>query len=95
MKIFDYFYYIFAFVLGVVVTMVIYSAIYALGMPKLVLVLAVALLAIVLCGGTGFALGARRAKEMCKIARSEGVSQGIRLGRAERQSEIQNFLEVK
>lgn len=89
MKSFSVFYCIIAFAVGIFFTLLVSSAIYSLGAPRIIIVIALAMIAVILTAFIAFAFGARRADEMSKVAYWRGVERG----RNETQSVIQRFLE--
>lgn len=92
-KIFDILDLLLTFTGGVLLTMVVSSMIYSLGAPRIILVAAMALLAVVLTAITAYAAGRRRETLSCKVAYNKGVQRGREIGRAERQSAADKFPE--
>ena len=92
-KIFDILDMLLAFTTGVLLTMVVSSMIYALGAPRIILVAAMALVGVALTAITAYTAGRRRENISCKIAYNKGVQRGREIGRAERHSAAEKFLE--
>ena len=85
--------YLLASFVGTAVMGLIYSMSFAAGMPEILLVMAFAIMVAVMIGFICYWAGKRDKKYSTTEAYNRGVNYGIRIGRAERQSEIQNFLE--
>lgn len=92
-KIFDFLDFIIIFAAGVTFSMVVSAMIYSVGAPRIIIVIALALLVIIAASFSAYALGRRREKMSCQIAYNKGVQHGRRIGRAEQRSEVDKFLD--
>lgn len=89
---FDILEFIIIFAAGVMFSMIISAMIYSIGAPRLIIVIALALIIVIVASFAAYALGRRREKMSCQIAYNKGVQHGRRIGRAEQRSEVDKFL---
>ena len=76
MKAWDIVEYMMIFAAGAMFTMIISGSIYALGAPRIIIVMAVALLLVVMAAIIGYCAGRRRKEMECLRAYNEGVRRG-------------------
>lgn len=94
-KIFDVLDMLIALGCGAVLALTIASVMFALGAPRIIIILVLALLAVALTALAGYIIGWRRAKTESLIAFNKGMIKGRKLGKAEAHGEIQRFIERK
>lgn len=82
-----------AFAAGVLLTMVTSAMIYSLGAPRIILVAVMAIIALVAAATTAYYAGRRREDLSCQIAYNKGIQRGREIGRAERHSAAEKFLD--
>ncbi|MBP1544350.1 MAG: hypothetical protein J6A16_09660 [Oscillospiraceae bacterium] len=85
--------YLLAFFLGFVLMGLISSVSLAANSPTLLMIIAFMSVGVAVTAIAAYCFGRRHEKQSNLVAYHRGVTYGRRLGRAEKQSEIQNFLE--
>lgn len=84
--------YLIIFAVGAMFTMIISGSIYALGAPRIIIVIAVALLLVVLAAVIGYCAGRRRKEMECLRAYNKGVQKGNSMGYERAKADIKEFL---
>ena len=92
-KIFDFLDFIIIFAAGIMFSMIVSAAIYAIGAPRLIIILALAIIAVIVTAFAGYAAGRRRENTSCRIAYNKGVQRGREIGRAEQKTAVDKFLD--
>ena len=92
MKLWDYLECFMLFAAGAMFTMIISGSIYALGAPRIIIIMALALLLVVIAAIIGYCAGRRR-KEMERLrAYNKGVSKGNSAGYERARADTKSFL---
>lgn len=92
MKLWDFLECFMLFAAGAMFTMIISGSIYALGAPRIIIVMAVALLLIVMAVIIGYCAGRKRRDMECLRAYNKGVQKGNSAGYARAKADIKKFL---
>ena len=92
MKLWDYLECFMLFAAGAMFTMIISGSIYALGAPRIIIVIAIALLLIVMAAIIGYCAGRRRKDMECLRAYNKGVQKGNSVGYERAKADIKEFL---
>ena len=75
-------------------TMIISGSLYALGAPRIIIVMAVALLLIVIAAIIGYCAGGRRKEMECLRAYNKGVRKGNSAGYERARADIKEFMSM-
>ena len=73
-------------------TMIISGSLYALGAPRIIIIMAVALLLVVMAAVIGYCAGRRRKEMECLRAYNKGVRRGNSAGYERAKADIKEFL---
>ena len=92
MKLWDYLEYFMLFGAGAMFTMIISGSLYALGAPRIIIVMAVALLLIVMAAIIGYCAGRRRNELERLRAYNKGVQNGNSAGYERAKADFKEFL---
>lgn len=92
MKLWDYLECFMLFGAGAMFTMIISGSIYALGAPRIIIVIAVALLLIVMAAIIGYCAGRRRNEPERLRAYNKGVQKGNSAGYERAKADFKEFL---
>ena len=84
--------YLIIFAVGAMFTMIVSGSIYALGAPRIIIVIAIALLLIVMAAIIGYCAGRRRKDMECLRAYNKGVQKGNSVGYERAKADIKEFL---
>lgn len=94
MKLWDFLECFMLFGAGAMFTMIISGSIYALGAPRIIIVMAVALLLIVMAAIIGYCAGGRRKEMECLRAYNKGVRKGNSAGYERARADIKEFMSM-
>lgn len=89
----SFFDWIISFGAGALFTLIVSSMIYGSGAPRIIIVLAIAVLIGFIGAFIAYCLGKRRARSETLIAYNKGMERGRTLGRAEIANEHQRYVE--
>lgn len=92
MKLWDFLECFMLFGAGAMFTMIISGSIYALGAPRIIIIMAVALLLVVMAAVIGYCAGRRRKEMECLRAYNKGVRRGNSAGYERAKADIKEFL---
>ncbi len=92
MKLWDFLECFMLFAAGAMFTMIISGSIYALGAPRIIIIMAVALLLVVMAAVIGYCAGRRRKEMECLRAYNKGVRRGNSAGYERAKADIKEFL---
>ena len=92
MKLWDFLECFMLFAAGAMFTMIVSGSIYALGAPRIIIVIAIALLLIVMAAIIGYCAGRRRKDMECLRAYNKGVQKGNSVGYERAKADIKEFL---
>ncbi len=92
MKLWDYLECFMLFGAGAMFTMIISGSIYALGAPRIIIIMAIALLLVVMAAVIGYCAGRRRRELECLRAYNKGVQKGNSVGYERAKADIKKFL---
>ena len=92
MKLWDFLECFMLFAAGAMFTMIISGSIYALGAPRIIMIMAVALLLVVMAAVIGYCAGRRRKEMECLRAYNKGVRRGNSAGYERAKADIKEFL---
>lgn len=92
MKLWDFLECFMLFGAGAMFTMIISGSIYALGAPRIIIVMAVALLLVVMAAVIGYCAGCRRKDMECLRAYNKGVQKGNSVGYERAKADFKEFL---
>ena len=94
MKLWDFLECFMLFAAGAMFTMIISGSIYALGAPRIIIVIAIALLLIVMAAIIGYCAGRRRKDMECLRAYNKGVQKGNSVGYERAKADIKTFMGI-
>ncbi len=89
---FDFLDFVIIFASGILFSAIISAAIYSLGAPRIIIVMAISLLVTAAAAFSSYKLGRRRSKIEALIAFNKGIERGRTIGRAEIANERQRFI---
>lgn len=92
MKLWDFLEGFMLFAGGVMFTMIVSGSIYALGAPRIIIVIAIALLLVVMAAIIGYGAGRRRKELECLRAYNKGVQKGNSVGYERAKADFKEFL---
>ena len=92
MKLWDFLECFMLFGAGAMFTMIISGSLYALGAPRIIIIMAVALLLVVMAAVIGYCAGRRRKEMECLRAYNKGVRRGNSAGYERAKADIKEFL---
>lgn len=92
MKLWDFLECFMLFAAGAMFTMIVSGSIYALGAPRIIIIMAVALLLVVMAAVIGYCAGRRRKAMECLRAYNKGVQKGNSVGYERAKADIKEFL---
>lgn len=94
MKLWDYLECFMLFGAGAMFTMIISGSIYALGAPRIIIIMALALLLIVIAAIIGYCAGRRRKEMECLRAYNKGVRRGNSAVYERAKADIKEFMSM-
>ncbi len=94
MKLWDYLECFMLFGAGAMFTMIISGSIYALGAPRIIIIMALALLLIVIAAIIGYCAGRRRNEMECLRAYNKGVRRGNSAVYERAKADIKEFMSM-
>ena len=94
MKLWDFLECFMLFAGGAMFTMIISGSIYALGAPRIIIIMALALLLVVIAAIIGYCAGSRRKEMECLRAYNKGVRKGNSAGYERARADIKEFMSM-